>query len=129
MTTLLPAVASSGDETAVADLLRSAADAARSGSAPGPDFGPAAAEIVALARRLVGSGSPVDRVAADHALTDREAEVLSMVGRGYSNTQIAAGLFVTRSTVAFHLGRIYAKTGARNRHELSTMLWTRRNAA
>lgn len=52
------------------------------------------------------------------ALSDREREVAALVLEGLSYTQIAKELFITRSTVSFHLSRIYAKTGTGSRYEL-----------
>ncbi len=48
-------------------------------------------------------------------LTDREREVLLAVGRGLSNQEIAAGLFLSEATVKTHIGRIFAKCGLRDR--------------
>lgn len=56
------------------------------------------------------------------SLTGRERDVLTLVVDGLSYTQIAAELFVTRSTVAFHLGNIYAKTGVTSRHQLIAVI-------
>jgi DNA-binding CsgD family transcriptional regulator len=65
--------------------------------------------------------------AADHGpaaddplapLSDREREVAALLLDGLSYAQIAKELFVTRSTVAFHLSNAYAKTGTSTRHEL-----------
>ncbi|MDN3494900.1 AAA family ATPase [Planococcus sp. APC 4015] len=50
-------------------------------------------------------------------LSEREREVAALVLEGLSYAQIAKELFITRSTVAFHLSRIYAKTGTTSRHE------------
>jgi DNA-binding NarL/FixJ family response regulator len=48
-------------------------------------------------------------------LTTREAEVLTLLAAGLSNTEIAQRLFVSNATVKTHINRIFAKTGARDR--------------
>lgn len=48
-------------------------------------------------------------------LTEREAQVLALIAQGLSNTEIAATLYVTRSTVKTHINQIFAKTGSRDR--------------
>lgn len=58
------------------------------------------------------------------ALSDREREVAALVLAGFSYAQIAEELFVTRSTVGFHLGRIYAKTGVESRHQFIRQIRT-----
>lgn len=49
------------------------------------------------------------------SLTDREREILTVIGQGWTNAEIAGRLHVAESTVKTHVGRILAKTGARDR--------------
>lgn len=48
-------------------------------------------------------------------ITDREREVLTYLAQGYSNQALADKLFVSETTVRYHLRNIYAKLGAKNR--------------
>jgi DNA-binding NarL/FixJ family response regulator len=48
-------------------------------------------------------------------LTEREAEVLTLIAAGLSNTEIARQLFVAETTVKTHVNRIFAKTHSRDR--------------
>jgi DNA-binding NarL/FixJ family response regulator len=48
-------------------------------------------------------------------LTERETEVLRLVGSGLSNTELAGRLHLAEATVKTHVGRILAKTGCRDR--------------
>ena len=56
------------------------------------------------------------------ALTSRETEVAHLVGKGLSNPEIAAELFVSRKAVEYHLSNIYAKCGLQGRHQLRRLV-------
>jgi DNA-binding NarL/FixJ family response regulator len=51
-------------------------------------------------------------------ITDREREVLRLVGLGMSNAEVAAALFITAGTAKTHVARLVTKLGARDRVQL-----------
>jgi DNA-binding NarL/FixJ family response regulator len=51
-------------------------------------------------------------------ITEREREVLTLVGRGRSNSEIADELFITVATAKSHVARLFTKLGARDRVQL-----------
>ncbi|MEU5584346.1 response regulator [Streptomyces chrestomyceticus] len=59
-----------------------------------------------------GAAAPDQRLAA---LTDREREVLAMLGQGLSNLDIGSRLEIGLGTVKTHVGRILDKTGTQSR--------------
>ncbi|MEO0726286.1 MAG: response regulator transcription factor [Bacteroidota bacterium] len=50
-------------------------------------------------------------------LTDKEEEVLQLLGQKKSNKEIAQALFISEATVKTHLNHIYKKLGAKSRRE------------
>jgi DNA-binding CsgD family transcriptional regulator/tetratricopeptide (TPR) repeat protein len=54
-------------------------------------------------------------------LTPREAEVLGLVARGYTNRQIAAALVISAKTASVHVSHILGKLDARNRVEAAAI--------
>jgi len=54
-------------------------------------------------------------------LTQREVTTLGYLVRGYSNTEIAATLFISAKTVDHHVSSILAKLGVASRRQASTL--------
>lgn len=57
------------------------------------------------------------------ALTEREREVVALVGHGLSNDDIAARLFVSPLTAKTHVNRAMTKLGARDRAQLVVLAY------
>ena len=69
-----------------------------------------------LLERVVRAPEPEEKdTSVLSSLTERELEVLTLMGRGCSNREIGAELFVAEATVKTHVGRVLAKLGARDR--------------
>ncbi|MFD4376207.1 response regulator [Streptomyces sp. NPDC059202] len=85
----------------------------------------------AVTRRLIaefaGRADPSDRrpdpAARLDALTDREREVLGLVGAGLSNDEIAGRLVLSPATAKTHVSRIMTKLGVRDRAQLVVLAY------
>jgi DNA-binding NarL/FixJ family response regulator len=66
---------------------------------------------------LVAHSLGSSRLHAEH-LTDREIDVIKNVAQGLSNKQIAAVMFISESTIKFHLQNASRKLGAHRRAEI-----------
>jgi DNA-binding CsgD family transcriptional regulator len=60
----------------------------------------------------------MDLFARSHGLSDREAEILGLVGSGLDTREIAGALFLSEHTVNDHVKAMLAKAGARTRQVL-----------
>ncbi|MFD8734552.1 response regulator [Streptomyces sp. NPDC059618] len=84
----------------------------------------------AVTRQLMAhaAGSALDGRRADArsriaVLNDREREVAVEVGRGSSNAEIAARLFMSVATVKAHVSRILARLGLNNRVQIALLAY------
>jgi DNA-binding NarL/FixJ family response regulator len=71
--------------------------------------------IEEFTRRPVAPPRPTDTLAE---IPDRERKVLTLIGLGMSNLEIAAALHVSLSTAKSHVGRLLMKLVARDRAQL-----------
>ncbi|WP_304452614.1 response regulator transcription factor [Nocardiopsis sp. YSL2] len=65
--------------------------------------------------RLADTSVAPEAAARLDVLTDRERDVLALVGRGMSNQEIGAALHLSPATARTHVGRLLAKLAARDR--------------
>jgi DNA-binding NarL/FixJ family response regulator len=58
-------------------------------------------------------------------LTEREREVLNLTGKGSTNAEIGAALYIGEATVRTHLTSVFSKLGVNNR--VNAVVWAYRN--
>ena len=75
------------------------------------------ATYLASVRAALGEIGELSRILPPAGVTPREAEVLGLLGRGMTNREIAAELYLSVSTVERHLATVYRKLGLRGRVE------------
>jgi len=85
-----------------------------------------------VAEKLIATATAPERTRDDDAraaartqltqLTERELEVAQAVGRGLSNAEIAAQLYMSIATVKAHVGRALAKLHLENRVQLALLV-------
>ncbi|GIJ50383.1 DNA-binding response regulator [Virgisporangium aliadipatigenens] len=96
-------------DTLAADLLSAIRVVARGDAVVAPSV------TRRLLERYADTGSAVADTAVLDTLTGREREVLGLVARGLSNSEIAGRLYLSEGTVKTYVSRVLAKLGVRDR--------------
>jgi DNA-binding NarL/FixJ family response regulator len=99
-------------DTEPVDLLRAVRSVAAGDALLSPGVTRRLIEEFALRSRPPAAGDRLD------PLTEREREVLALVGEGLTNDEIAARWVVSPATVKTHVNRAMTKLGARDRAQL-----------
>jgi DNA-binding NarL/FixJ family response regulator len=73
--------------------------------------------------QLARHSRAAERPVALDRITDREREVLQLVGEGLNNAEIAERLFITPLTAKTHVSRIMAKLMVRDRAQLVVLAY------
>jgi DNA-binding NarL/FixJ family response regulator len=107
---------------------RSVVEALRAGARGFLTKDAGAAEIARAIAAVVRGDAAIDPAVQHHLvdavagqpelpndLTPREAEVLSLIAQGLSNSEIATRLVVSEATVKSHINHVFTKTGVRDR--------------
>jgi DNA-binding CsgD family transcriptional regulator len=87
------------------------------------------AERARIELRASGGKAHERAVEMQNPLTAQEALIARLAGEGASNPEIAAQLFISRATVAYHLRKVFAKLGVSSRSQLAPALLARQCAA
>jgi DNA-binding CsgD family transcriptional regulator len=114
-----------GDLVAAIDAAAHAALTYRSQGLRGSALG-CAARADALAEQCGLSTPALRQVSEPLPFTDREREIVMLIGAGLSNRAVAERLTLSVRTVESHIYRAMAKTGATSRDELAALVSRRR---
>jgi DNA-binding NarL/FixJ family response regulator len=76
----------------------------------------------ALLRRMTGHAAPMPAYGACPSLTNREREILRLVGFGMSNKEIARELKISLATTKAHMHNLLAKLNIRRRGEAAAWM-------
>ena len=110
-----------GDRVAAVEAAAQAALAYRRQDLRGSALG-CAARAEALAEQC-GADTPTLRQAREPLpLTDREREIVLLIGQGLTNREVAERLTLSTRTVEGHIYRAMSKTGTTSREELAALL-------
>src|SRR5580700_3804593 len=86
------------------------------------------AERARIELRATGGYARQHTIQTPDTLTAQEALIARLAGDGASNPQIAAQLFLSRATVAYHLRKVFTKLGVSSRSQLAPALLPRQGA-
>jgi DNA-binding CsgD family transcriptional regulator len=114
-----------GDLVAAVDAAAHAAMAYRGQGLRGLGFG-FSARAEALAERCGARTLALGQASERLPLTDREREIVMLIGAGLSNRDVAARLTISVRTVESHIYNAMAKTGTGGREDLAALLPRRR---
>jgi len=100
-----------------AELIQSLQSIRRGGAPIDPNIARRILTLLKLSSEPAATATPsIEAVqASEHALSDRESEILQMVARGYSNREIAELTTLSRFTIEDHTKSIYRKLAVRSR--------------
>jgi DNA-binding CsgD family transcriptional regulator len=87
------------------------------------------AERARIELRASGGQAHERAVEMRDPLTAQEALIARLAGEGASNPEIAAQLFISRATVAYHLRKVFTKLGVSSRNQLAAALSANSTAA
>jgi DNA-binding CsgD family transcriptional regulator len=87
------------------------------------------AERARIELRATGGDPRQHTIQTPDTLTAQEALIARLAGDGASNPQIAAQLFISPATVAYHLRKVFTKLGVSSRSQLAPALPARHGAA
>jgi DNA-binding CsgD family transcriptional regulator len=110
-----------GDLVAAVDAAAHAAAAYRRQDKRGSALG-CSTRAAALAEQCGASTPALRQAAGPLPLTDREAEIVMLIGEGLSNRAVAERLTLSVRTIESHIYRAMLKTGTTSRDELAAVL-------
>jgi DNA-binding CsgD family transcriptional regulator len=87
------------------------------------------AERARIELRATGGHAQQHADQTPDTLTAQEALIARLAGDGASNAEIAAQLFISPATVAYHLRKVFTKLGVGSRSQLAPALPARQGAA
>jgi DNA-binding CsgD family transcriptional regulator len=121
LTSLSEDFESMGDVIAAVDCAAHAALAYRRQGKRGSALG-SSTRAAALAEQCGASTPALRQASAPLPLTDREGEIVMLIGEGFSSREVAERLTLSVRTVESHIYRAMLKTGTTTRDELATLL-------